>query len=51
MKLTASRMEEEAKVTELEDLLNSNLLKRQEELTKRLQKADVDADRYSRLSL
>lgn len=44
-KVTAQRMEVEAHVTELEDLLNSNLLKRQQELTKRLQQADVEADR------
>lgn len=44
-KLTPHRMEAEAHVTELEDLLNSNLLKRQQELTKRLQQADVEADR------
>ena len=45
-KLTSKRMECEAHVTELEDLLNSNLLKRQQELTKRLQQADVEADRF-----
>ena len=44
-KLAAERMEEEAHVTELEDLLNSNLLKRQKELTRRLEQADVEADR------
>ena len=38
-------MESEACVTELEDLLNSNLLKQQQELNKRLQQADVEADR------
>ena len=38
-------------VTEVEDLLNSNLLKRQQELTKRLQQADVEADRSDTLSL
>lgn len=47
-KLTSQRMEAEVHVTELEDLLNSNLLKRQQELTKRLQQADVDADRFVR---
>ena len=45
MKLSGPRMEEEARVTELEDLLNSNLLKRRQELTQRLQEADVEADR------
>lgn len=44
--MTALRMEEEAHVTELGDLLNSNLLKRQQELTSRLQQADVEVDRY-----
>lgn len=44
-KATASRMEVEAQVTELEDLLQSNLLKRQQELQTRLQQADVEADR------
>ena len=45
-KATAVRMEIEAQVTELEDLLQSNLLKRQQELQMRLQQADVQADRY-----
>lgn len=44
-KVITKRLECEAGVTELEDLLNSNLLKRQQELTKRLQQADVEADR------
>lgn len=44
-KATASRMETEAQATELEDLLQSNLLKRQQELQSRLQQADVEADR------
>lgn len=47
MKLSGQRMEEEARVTELEDLLNSNLLKRHQELTQRLQEADVEADRFA----
>lgn len=38
-------------MTELEDLLNSNLLKRQQELTKRLQQADVEADRSGYCSM
>lgn len=48
-KATAARMEMEAQVTELEDLLQSNLLKRQQELQTRLQQADVEADRYDHL--
>ncbi len=46
VKLGGQRMEEEAHVTELEDLLNSNLLKRHQERTQRLQQADVEADRF-----
>ena len=45
VRLSAQRMEEEARVTELEDVLNSNLLKRRQELTQRLEQADVEADR------
>lgn len=51
MRLSGQRMEEEARVTELEDLLNSNLLKRHQELTQRLQEADVEADRCVRVVL
>ena len=39
-------MELKTHVTELEDLLQSNLLKRQQELQTRLEQADVDADRF-----
>lgn len=46
VKLRESRMKEQAHVTELEDLLNSNLLKQQQELTQRLQQADVEQDRF-----
>ncbi|DBB00026.1 hypothetical protein WJX77_003476 [Trebouxia sp. C0004] len=45
VRLTAQRMEEQARVTELEDVLNSNLLKRRQELTQRLEQADVETDR------
>ena len=51
MKLSGQRMEEEARVTELEDLLNSNLLKRHQELTQQLQEADVEADRCAHVVL
>ena len=50
-KVTTKRLECEACATELQDLLNSNLLKRQQELTKRLQLADVEADRSVRYTV
>ena len=46
VRLSGQRMEEEARVTELEDVLNTNLLKRRHELTQRLEQADVEADRW-----
>lgn len=47
LKVAAVRMEAEAQVAALEDLLQSNLLKQQEELQRRLQQADVEADRWA----
>ena len=46
VRVSGQRMEEEARVTELEDVLNTNLLKRRHELTHRLEQADVEADRW-----
>ena len=46
MRVSGQRMEEEARVTELQDVLNTNLLKRRHELTHRLEQADVEADRW-----
>ncbi len=51
VRLSAQRMEEEARVTELEDVLNSNLLKRRQELNQRLEQADVEADRWACLCM
>jgi len=45
VRVSGQRMEEEARVTELQDVLNTNLLKRCHELTHRLEQADVEADR------
>ncbi len=45
VRVSGQRMEEEARVTELQDVLNTNLLKRRHELTHRLEQADVEADR------
>ena len=45
VRVRGQRMEEEARVTELQDVLNTNLLKRCHELTHRLEQADVEADR------
>ena len=39
-------MQSEEKLTELETLLSTNLLKQQRELQERLSKADVSADRW-----
>ena len=40
------QVQSEEKLTELETLLSTNLLKQQRELQERLSKADVSADRW-----
>ena len=44
--LRVEQVQSEEKLTELETLLSTNLLKQQRELQERLSKADVSADRW-----
>ncbi len=44
--LQVEQVQSEVKLTELETLLSTNLLKQQRELQERLSKADVSADRW-----